>query len=102
MLPEDMLTYLTNEDNVDSLVSILQYHVIADSLPSDSLVDGMMYATLNEGDSLYVRNATTPNGALLVNGILITDDRDHRFQWRRIHNRCRTDATAGLGGRHRC
>ncbi|WP_116105980.1 fasciclin domain-containing protein [Lewinella sp. IMCC34191] len=72
MLSEDDLSYLTNEDNVDSLVSVLQYHVIADSLPSDSLRDGMMYPTLNEGDSLYVRNDTTPNGALFVNGVLIT------------------------------
>ena len=66
MLSEDDLAYFMDEDNMDSLSTVLQYHVVADSLPADSLTNGMV-ASLT-GDSLLIDTV----GMVTVNGVMVT------------------------------
>ncbi len=66
MLSQEDLDYFTNEDNVDSLSTVLQYHVVADSLPADSLFNGKV-ASLT-GDSLTIDTV----GMVTVNGVMVT------------------------------
>lgn len=68
-LPDGVLDFLLDEDNRDSLVSVLTYHVVGDSLGSADLMDGMRAATLNDGDSLFIRS--TDDG-VTVNGVMVT------------------------------
>ena len=49
-LPEDLVTCLLEPDNVDALTSILAYHVVAGTVLSTDLMDGMMAETLNTED----------------------------------------------------
>jgi len=68
-LPGGVLEFLLDEDNRDSLASILTYHVIGDSLGSADLEDGSFSATLNDGNSVFVRN--TDDG-VTINGVRVT------------------------------
>ncbi len=66
MLSADDLAYFSNPDNSDSLATALKYHVVADSLPADSLFNGMV-ASLT-GDSLLIDTV----GMVTVNGVMVT------------------------------
>lgn len=68
-LPLEVLDFLLDEDNRDSLVSVLTYHVVGDSVGSADLMDGTAAATLNDGDSLFIRS--TDDG-VTVNGVMVT------------------------------
>ena len=75
MLSEDDLEYFQDEDNVDSLASVLTYHVIPDSLGTDTFMTGMMYETLNEDDSLfiggYAMGMDMDMDTLMINGMMV-------------------------------
>lgn len=66
LLSEDDLAYFSDEDNADSLMTVLLYHVVSDSLPADSLFNGMV-ASLS-GDSLMIDTV----GMVTVNGVMVT------------------------------
>lgn len=79
-LPEGTVEALLEDGNRDSLVAILTYHVVMDSLTADSIVvdsmaldssdtGGLMVATL-QGDSIMV-NVTISNGdtMIMLNGM---------------------------------
>ena len=75
MLPEGALQDLLSPDNQDSLVSILNYHIVGDSVASDMLMDGMYAGTLSEGDSLYIRLRGDDSDTVMVNmAMVITAD----------------------------
>lgn len=67
-LPEGTLEFLLDTANRDSLVAILTYHVVGDSVPSSVLTDGMFATTVNE-DSVYIR--VTEDG-VMVNNAMVT------------------------------
>ncbi len=69
MLPDGVLDYLLMEENQDSLVSVLSYHVVPASGPSTALTDGMRLPTLIAGYSLFIR---TRGDSVTVNGVLVT------------------------------
>jgi len=47
MLPDDVVMFLTDSDNVDALQDVLLYHVVGDSIPSSLLSEGAMVDALN-------------------------------------------------------
>ncbi|PPK88138.1 putative secreted protein (Por secretion system target) [Neolewinella xylanilytica] len=71
MLSEDDLAYF--EDDTDSLASVLTYHVIGDSLGIDTFDTGMMYGTLNAGDSIYISGYASDGDSdtLMINGMMV-------------------------------
>ena len=72
-LPAGLLDSLLLPDNADSLAIILSYHVVVDSLTSDSIVvdsmafdeDGLMIATL-QGDSIMITVDTMGGDTVLM------------------------------------
>ena len=72
LLPEGTLDFLLMPDNRDSLVSILTYHVVSGTVNSTDLMDGMLAATLNADDSLFVR--VTDDGVMINNAMVTVAD----------------------------
>ena len=72
MLPAGALQDLLTPANQDSLVGILSYHVVPDSVASDMLMDGMYAGTLSEGDSVYIR--VGDDGVFVNMAMVITAD----------------------------
>lgn len=70
-LPAGALDFLLEDANLDSLVAILTYHVLGDSVASTSLVDGRFATTLN-GDSVYIR--VTEDGVTVNNAVVTAAD----------------------------
>ncbi|WP_116126709.1 fasciclin domain-containing protein [Lewinella sp. IMCC34183] len=68
-LPDGALEYLLDEDNRDSLIAILQYHVVPGDTMAADLMDNMTLPTLNNQDSLYVR---VIGEMVMINGALVT------------------------------
>ncbi|OEU21527.1 beta-Ig-H3/fasciclin, partial [Fragilariopsis cylindrus CCMP1102] len=70
-IPEELVTCLSREENVDALTSILTYHVISGQVSSTDLEDGMTFTTL-QGEDVTV---DVSNGSAKINDtILISAD----------------------------
>lgn len=65
-LPEGALEELLEDGNEDVLLAILKYHIISGKVPSGSLVDGQVAATL-QGENFVV----STNDGIRVNGTLV-------------------------------
>jgi len=63
-LPEGTVESLLMEENLDQLVAILTYHVVAGKVMSGDLSDGMMAATVNGAEiTIGTMNGVTVNDA---------------------------------------
>ncbi|WP_420396705.1 fasciclin domain-containing protein [Nioella sp.] len=66
-LPEGTVESLLMEENLDQLVAILTYHVVAGAVMSGDLSDGMMATTVQGGEiEIGTMDGVTVNGANVV------------------------------------
>lgn len=68
-LGEDALAYFRSEDGMDSLVAVLQYHVVGGNNAAASLENNTTLTTLNNEDMLYV---TVMGEMVMVNNAMVT------------------------------
>ncbi len=74
-LPEGTVDSLLLEENLDQLVGILTYHVVAGEVLSTDLSDGMMATTLQGTDiTIGTEGGVTINGANVITADIATSN----------------------------
>ena len=74
-LPEGTVDSLLLEENLDQLVGILTYHVVAGEVLSTDLSDGMMATTLQGTDiTIGTEGGVTVNGANVITADIATSN----------------------------
>jgi uncharacterized surface protein with fasciclin (FAS1) repeats len=74
-LPEGTVDSLLLEENLDQLVGILTYHVVAGEVLSTDLSDGMMATTLQGTDiAIGTEGGVTVNGANVITADIATSN----------------------------